>query len=32
MTKPLKTAITPIRAEDYPEWYQQIIKASDLAE
>ena len=32
MTKPLKTAITPMRAEDYPEWYQQIIKASDLAE
>ncbi len=32
MTKPLKTAITPIRADDYPEWYQQIIKASDLAE
>ena len=32
MTKPLKTAITPIRAEDYPEWYQQVIKASDLAE
>jgi len=32
MTKPPKTAITPIRAEDYPEWYQQIIKASDLAE
>jgi prolyl-tRNA synthetase len=32
MTKPQKTAITPIRAQDYPEWYQQIIKASDLAE
>jgi prolyl-tRNA synthetase len=32
MTKPQKTAITPIRSEDYPEWYQQIIKASDLAE
>lgn len=27
-----KTAITPTRAEDYPEWYQQIIKAADLAE
>jgi len=27
-----KTAITPTRAEDYPEWYQQVIKASDLAE
>ena len=32
MPKQLKTAITPVRAEDYPEWYQQIIKASDLAE
>jgi prolyl-tRNA synthetase len=28
----IKTAITPTRAEDYPEWYQQIIKAADLAE
>jgi prolyl-tRNA synthetase len=27
-----KTAISPTRAEDYPEWYQQIIKAADLAE
>src|SRR6187431_3062668 len=27
-----KTAITPTRADDYPEWYQQIIKAADLAE
>ena len=27
-----KTAITPTRAEDFPEWYQQIIKAADLAE
>ena len=27
-----KTAISPTRAEDYPEWYQQVIKASDLAE
>jgi prolyl-tRNA synthetase len=27
-----KTAITPTRVEDYPEWYQQIIKAADLAE
>jgi len=32
MAKPSKTAITPVRADDYPEWYQQIIKASDLAE
>src|SRR5665213_3261683 len=28
----VKTAISPTRAENYPEWYQQIIKASDLAE
>lgn len=27
-----KTAITPIRSEDFPEWYQQVIKAADLAE
>jgi prolyl-tRNA synthetase len=27
-----QNAITPTRAEDYPEWYQQVIKASDLAE
>lgn len=27
-----KTAITPTRAENYPEWYQQVIKAADLAE
>ena len=27
-----KHAISPIRAEDYPEWYQQVIKAADLAE
>jgi prolyl-tRNA synthetase len=31
MTKE-KTAITPTREEDYPEWYQQVIKAADLAE
>src|SRR6185437_1228879 len=28
----LKTAITPTRLEDYPEWYQQVIIAADLAE
>ncbi len=28
----VKTAITPTRADDYPEWYQQVIKAADLAE
>ncbi len=27
-----KTAITPTRSEDFPEWYQQVIKAADLAE
>ncbi len=27
-----KTAITPTRKENYPEWYQQVVKASDLAE
>jgi len=32
MTQKPKTAITPTRAEDYPEWYQQVIKAADLAE
>ena len=33
MTTPSpQTAIQPTRAEDYPEWYQQVIKASDMAE
>lgn len=36
MSKPAKaaarTAITPTRAEDFPEWYQQVIKAADMAE
>ena len=27
-----KTAISPTRAHDFPEWYQQVIKAADLAE
>jgi len=27
-----QTAITPTRAQDYPEWYQQVIRAADLAE
>ena len=27
-----KTAITPTREQDYPEWYQQVIAAADLAE
>ncbi|MBT6993375.1 MAG: proline--tRNA ligase [Candidatus Cloacimonetes bacterium] len=32
MSKKMKTAIVPTRAENYPEWYQQVIKAADLAE
>ena len=32
MAKQAKTAITPTREEDYPEWYQQVVKAADLAE
>lgn len=32
MAKQLKTAISPTREEDYPEWYQQVVKAADLAE
>ncbi len=30
--KKQKNAISPTRAEDYPEWYQQVIRAADLAE
>ncbi len=30
--KNAKTAITPTRAENFPEWYQQVIKATDMAE
>src|SRR4051794_30249178 len=34
MQKPAaeKTAITPRRDEDFPEWYQQVIRAAELAE
>jgi prolyl-tRNA synthetase len=32
MSKQPQTAITPTRAENYPEWYQQVVKAADLAE
>ena len=32
MGKHIKTAITPTRSQDYPEWYQQVIKASEMAE
>lgn len=31
MNKP-RTAITPTRAENYAEWYQQVVRAADLAE
>jgi prolyl-tRNA synthetase len=27
-----KSAITPTRAEDFPEWYQQVVHSADLAE
>src|SRR6516164_244212 len=27
-----KTAITPRRDEDFPEWYQQVVRAAELAE
>jgi prolyl-tRNA synthetase len=30
--KKKKNAISPTRAEDYPEWYQQVVRAADLAE
>lgn len=32
MGKKNRTAISPTRGEDYPQWYQQVIKAADLAE
>lgn len=32
MSKPIKTAISPTREENYPEWYQQVVRAADLAE
>ena len=28
----MKHAISPTRTEDYPEWYQQVVRAADLAE
>jgi len=30
--KTTQTAITPRRDEDFPEWYQQVIRAAELAE
>ncbi len=32
MAESVKTAITPTRQQDYPEWYQQVVKAGELAE
>src|ERR1700741_752265 len=32
MTKQNRTAITPTRDEDFPQWYQEVIKAADMAE
>jgi prolyl-tRNA synthetase len=32
MAKPEQTAIQPTRDDNYPEWYQEVIKASDMAE
>jgi prolyl-tRNA synthetase len=31
-TPAAKTAITPRRDEDFPEWYQQVIRAAEMAE
>jgi prolyl-tRNA synthetase len=30
--EPAKSAISPRRDEDFPEWYQQVIRAAELAE
>ncbi len=32
MSQKDSTAITPTRVENYPEWYQQVVRAADLAE
>ena len=32
MAKQQRSAITPTRSENYPEWYQQVVRAADLAE
>ena len=32
MSKKIRTAIEPTREQNYAEWYQQVIKAADLAE
>ena len=31
-TAAAKTAITPRRDEDFPEWYQQVVRAAEMAE
>jgi len=32
MAKSPRNAISPTRSEDYPQWYQQVVRAADLAE
>ena len=32
MAKKNRNAISPSREEDYPEWYQQVVRAAELAE
>jgi len=32
MAQQAKTAISPTREENYPEWYQQVVRAAELAE
>lgn len=32
MSNKPRTAITPTRSEDYPAWYQEVIKAAELAD
>ncbi len=32
MAKQPQSAISPTRAENFPEWYQQVVRAADLAE
>ena len=32
MSKQSKNAISPRREENFPEWYQQVVKAADMAE
>ena len=32
MAKQRKTAIVPTRTENYPEWYQQVVRSAELAE